>query len=67
MIDMGEGLLRKIYVLIGKQLLTMEKSPFLIDNELSKLRTKIEKKFPAKPDFQKVIFKLNIQFNQFVF
>ena len=56
MTDMGEGLLRKIFLIKGKQLVSMEQSPYLTDIELSKIRLKIEKKFPAKPDFQKVIF-----------
>lgn len=53
LIDMGEGLLSRLYFYIRK-LKTNDKAPVLVSKEFSRVRTKAEKSFPEIPEFTKV-------------
>ncbi len=51
---MANGLLRRIY-LSARNLTSKEQLSVLVDPELQKVRSKIEKSFPEFPDLTKVI------------
>ena len=51
--DMGNGLLNRLYFLKGN-MIAKRKPGCLTDADTSKVRVKIEKKFPSMPEAQKV-------------
>ena len=51
--DMADGLLNRMYFVKG-QLLSNEKSRYLVDAEILLIRGKIEKKFPLAVEYNKV-------------
>ena len=52
--DIGEGLLNSIYTAKSRLVANDTKPVSFQDAEIMKIRSKIEKKFPALPDTQKV-------------